>query len=282
MIRAALLALLLAACTAQAPQAVATEAAAQVGDAVQDVAGDVGEAVADAAQDAGSSVTEAIAPVAIAIADAIQPEPAAVEALPPPAPAEDPAVALIVRWEVTSQAHYTRKLSGLICPPPPSGPTGGIGYDFGHQTRAEIRRVWGWHPAVDRLETASGQIGVDKCNAWRKANADIRISWDDARRVFASDSLPKYRRMALRALPGLDRQTPGHIGGLSSTGYRRGWSMEGERMREKRVIRDQCMPQDSADCSAGQVIAMCRLWAGKPGGKGQCNRSHDEARVIRS
>lgn len=281
MIRIALLCLLLCACGAQSPQTVAQQAAAQTGDAVQDVARDMGAAATDVTTDAGKLTTAAVLPVAIAIAEAAQPAPPAVLE-PPPLPPPDPAIDLIIRWEVTSRAHYDRKLSGVYCPPAPSGPTGGIGYDFGHQTSKEIRRVWGWHPDVDRLATASGQIGALKCSTWAKANGDIRIGWDDARRVFADDSLPKYRGMALRALPGLEQQTRGHIGGLSSTGYRRGWSMEGERMREKRVIRDQCVPQNSADCSAGQVIAMCRLWQGKPGGKGQCNRSNDEARVIRS
>lgn len=269
-------------CDCGPPLPAPERAAARVGDAVDDAARTAGVAAAGVARDAALEVTEASAPAAIALADALQPEPPAPAAPPPAAPNEDPAIALMVRWEVTGQANYERKLQGLVCPPPPSGPTGGIGYDFGHQTRAEIRRVWGWHPDADRLASASGQIGALKCNAWRRANADIRIPWDDAIRVFAGDSLPRYRGMALRALPGLDRQTAGHIGGLSSTGYRRGWNMEGERMREKRVIRDQCVPQDSADCSAAQVIAMCRLWEGKPGGKGQCNRGADEARVIRS
>lgn len=277
--RAALLALLLAGCGRPAVQDVAAGAVT----AVEHAAGDVGAAMRDAAGDTGQLAVVNAAPASVALREAVQaiaPEP------PPPVPAvdptPDPALTLIPRWEVTSRAHYERRLSGLVCPPRQSGPTGGIGYDFGHQTRAEIRRVWGWHPASARLATASGQLGAEKCGAWRRANADIRISWDEAMRVFASDSLPKYKRMAMRALPGLDRQSAGHIGGLTSTGYRRGWSMEGERMREKRVIRDQCVPQDSADCSAGQVIAMCRIWAHAPDAKGQCNRSYDEARVIRS
>ena len=278
----ALVLVLLCACMPTPAPAVVADAGAMVADAVQDVATPLGKEANDIANDAGDAIVREAAPVAVAIADVIQPEPAVVEALPPAPELPDPAIALITRWEVTSQAHYNRKLSGVYCPPPPSGPTGGIGYDFGHQTKAEIRRVWGWHPAVDRLVQASGQRGDLKCNAWAKANRDIRISWDEAQRVFASDSLPRYRGMAMRALPGLDRQTPGHIGGLTSLGYRRGWAMEGERMREKRVIRADCVPNNNADCSAAQVVAMCRIWQGKPGGKGQCNRSHDEARVIRS
>lgn len=281
MIRAALLALLLLAGCARAPVAAVADEAA---DAVQDAAAEVGEAAQDTAQDAGDAVAQDAAPVAIALREAVQA--VVVEPLPPPPPpveaAPDPAVALIVRWEVSGRANYERRLSGPICPGGASGPTIGIGYDLGHQTAAEIRRVWHWHPAVDRLASGSRQTGPERCNAWRAAHRDIRIGWDDALRVFTSDSLPKYRGMAMRALPGLDRQTPGHVGGLSSTGYRRGWSMEGERAREKRVIKTDCVPADNADCSAGQVIAMCRIWAGKPGGKGQCNRSHDEARVIRT
>jgi hypothetical protein len=289
-IRAALLAVLLAGCTPAPVQDMADGAVT----AVEHAAADVGAAVQDAAGDAGNLTTANTTPATVAVREAVQamvpepappPPPVAVVATPatPAAPAPvDPAIDLITRWEVSGRPNFERRLSGPICPGGASGPTIGIGYDLGHQTAAEIRRVWHWHPAVDRLATGSKQTGASRCKAWRAAHRDIRITWDDAIRVFTADSLPKYRGMALRALPGLAQQTPGHIGGLTSTGYRRGWSMEGERMREKRVIRSDCVPQGSADCSAGQVIAMCRLWAGTPNGKGQCNRSHDEARVIRS
>lgn len=275
MIRAGLLALLLVGCTPQTPQQVA----GQVGDAVKDTAADVGDVVSDAAGDAGVSMIQATAPVTLAIADAVQPTIAG-EPLPP-LPV-DPAIDLITRWEVSGQANYNKKLTGVICPGGASGPTAGIGYDFGHQTQTEIRRVWGWHPEVERLATASGKVGAAKCVAWRNDNRDIRVTWDEARRVFAGDSLPKYRRLAERALPGLKNQSPGHNSGLTSIGYRRGWSMEGERNREKRVIRADCVPASNSECSAAQVVAMCRIWAGTPNGKGQCNRSNDEARVIRS
>lgn len=282
MIRVLLLVMLLAGCEQRAVQAVADGAAT----AVEHAAADVGQAMEEAAGDAGTLAAANTAPVTVALREAVQaitPDPAPPPPPEPPADVPpDPAIALITRWEVSGRANYERRLSGPVCPGGASGPTIGIGYDLGHQTAAEIRRVWHWHPAVERLATGSRQTGASRCNEWRNAHRDIRITWDDAIRVFTVDSLPKYRRMALRALPGLDRQAAGHIGGLTSTGYRRGWSMEGERMREKRVIRDQCMPQDSADCSAGQVVAMCRLWAGTPNAKGQCNRSHDEARVIRT
>lgn len=264
-----LLIMILAAC---APQT------AQIGDAVKDAGADIGSIVSDAAGDAGRSVIETTAPIAIAIADAVQPTIAS-EPLPP-LPI-DPAIELITRWEVVSHPYYIKRLQRPICPPPPSGPTGGIGYDFGHQTKTEIRRVWGWHPDADALVQASGQIGVSACNAWRNANPTVRITLADAKRVFASDSLPKYRLMAEKALPGLVHQSPGHNSGLTSYGYRRGWSMEGERMREKRVIRADCVPASNSECSAGQVIASCRIWVNRSDYKGQCNRSHDEARVIR-
>lgn len=235
-----------------------------------------------------ASVGNAASTFALAMTDVA--ESITSDVLPPPPRADkeasqDPAVDLMIRWEVTSQAHYMKSLQGLICPggkDSRSGPTGGIGYDFGQQTEAEIRRVWGWHPDVDRLATASGQNGHDKCTAWRNAHRDIRITFDQAKRVFLDDSLPKYRRMAIRALPGLERQTKGYIGGLTSTGYRRGWAMEGPRMIEKRVIKAKCVPHDDAPCGATQVLSMCRLWRGTSEGNGQCARGEDEARVIQS
>lgn len=274
---AALALLLLAGCT---------DTAGQVGDAVGDAGKDAGAIVADASKDAGRAITETATPIGIAIADAV----ATIQPQPPPAVMDhgldraeaDPAVELITRWEVVSHAYYIKRLQHLICPPPPSGPTGGIGYDFGQQTRSEIRRVWGWHHDVEALVDASGQIGGGPCNAWRKAHPDVRITLEQAKRVFVNDSLPKYRRMAERALPGLDHQSAGHNSGLTSLGYRRGWSMEGERNSEKRVLRADCVPSSNPECSAQQVVGMCRIWVGKAGGAGQCNRSKDEARVIRS
>lgn len=202
--------------------------------------------------------------------------------------AKDPGAIVITKYEIVSEAYYEKALKAIYCPggKTVSGPTGGIGYDFAHQTPREIRQVWGWHPQIEAMVAASGQTGPAKCKAWRAKYGRVLIDLQDAKRIFATDSLPKYRKMAERALPGLADKTKGHNGGVTSTGYRRGWAMTGPRNRHKVVIKRTCMPIEdqraSAECSAAQTIEMCVIWEGTDTYKGQCRRSHDEARVIRS
>ena len=207
--------------------------------------------------------------------EAVTPEP-----LPPVAPAIDPAVvALVVRWEVGSPKQYTAKYQGVICPGGASGPTIGIGDDLGHQTQAEIRRRWGWHPEIDRMVTGSGQTGPAACNAWKKAHADIRVPYDDAIRVFTLHAWPKYQAMASRAYrKGWDGLTPFHQGSLTSNGYNRGFSFLGSKRTELVVIRDNCVPRSAAQCTADQLRASCRVWDSQPTiRKGLCARRHAEA-----
>lgn len=204
--------------------------------------------------------------------------------LPPPAPAGrrelDPAVvALVVRWEVGSPAQYVRKYQGVICPGGASGPTIGIGDDLGHQTAAEIRRRWGWHPDVERMVTASGVTGPAACNAWRRQHLDIRVSYEDALHIFQTYAWPKYQAMAARAYrkgwPGL---TLPHQAALTSNGYNRGFSFLGSRRTELVAIRDTCVPGSLAPCTATQLRASCRVWDDQPTiRKGLCARRHAEA-----
>ena len=227
-------------------------------------------------------VAEAAAPVATAVTlgireavEAIVPEP-----LPPVAVAIDPAVvALVVRWEVGSPKQYTAKYQGVICPGGASGPTIGIGDDLGHQTPAEIRRRWGWHPQADRLVTGSGKTGPEACNAWRNAHRDIRVSYDDALRIFQTYAWPKYQAMASRAYrKGWSSLTPFHQGSLTSNGYNRGFSFLGSKRAELVVIRDNCVPRSEAPCTASQLRASCRVWDSQPTiRKGLCARRHAEA-----
>ena len=239
------------------------------------------EAVAGTVEQA-EDVREAAAPQATAVAlalretlEAFTPEP-----LPPVAVAIDPAVvALVVRWEVGSPAQYTAKYQGVICPGGASGPTIGIGDDLGHQTAAEIRRRWGWHPDVERMVTASGQTGPTACNAWRAGHRDIRVAYDDALRVFATFAWPKYSAMASRAYRnGWAGLSPFHQGSLTSNGYNRGFSFLGSKRTELVVIRDRCVPQGMAPCTADQLRASCRVWDSQPAiRKGLCARRHAEA-----
>lgn len=246
--------------------------------AVDEAVAQASEAVAEQAEEVQSTGAATTTPLVLAMREAV--DSITTEPLPEPVTSIDPAVvALVVRWEVGSPAQYVRKYQGVICPGGASGPTVGIGDDLGHQTPQEIHRRWSWHPDVDRMVTASGQVGPEKCNAWRAAHRDIRVGYDDAIRVFTRYSWPTYQAMAERAYRnGWAALTSNHQGSLTSNGYNRGFSFLGSRRTEMRHVRDTCVPGNDAPCTAGQLRASCRVWDSQPGiRKGLCARRYAEA-----
>lgn len=250
------------------------EAATAVDDAVTQAS----EAVAEQAEEVQSTGAATTTPFVLAMREAV--DSITTEPLPEPVTSIDPAVvALVVRWEVGSPAQYVRRYQGVICPGGASGPTVGIGDDLGHQTPAEIRRRWGWHPLVDELVTGSGVTGDAACKAWKAQHRDIRVSYDDAIRVFTRYSWPTYQAMAERAYRnGWAELTRNHQGSLTSNGYNRGFSFLGSRRTEMREIRDTCVPVNDAPCTAGQLRASCRVWDSQPKNrKGLCARRYSEA-----
>ena len=261
-----------------------TQTAKNAADSVADVAEEAMRAAEDKSIEAETTVAEAATPIALDLREAV--ESIRTEPLPPPAPngrgeLDRAAVELVVRWEVGNPAQFDRKYQGVICPGGASGPTIGIGYDLGTQTQREIRAAWGWHPAVDRLVTASGQVGPGKCAAWRAEHRDIRVTYADAFRVFQEREWPRYMAMAARAYRnGWENLSPAHQYGLGSNGYNRGFSFLGAKRRELVVIRDTCVPQGLAPCTADQLRASCRVWEGTPIYNGICARRHDEARFV--
>lgn len=243
--------------------------------AVPEAAQAVAQAPEEAGEKAGQAASHAqmtVAEVAVPVVVAAQAAAGAIEeAIPtptPPPPAElvDPAaVALIVRWEVTSPSFYARRLQGVICPGGASGPTWGIGYDGGHQTADRITEDWAMRADRDRLSTTSGKVGPAACANARAELRDVAVPFDQASEVFAGAVLPAYTRAARRALPGLETVPPRAAGALVSLGFNRGWSMLGSRAAEKRAIRDTCVPVADVACIAAQLRAMKRLWPTVPG-----------------
>ena len=236
-----LLFLLTACAPAPTPAPVATPVIAAV-ESAQDEAADV---AAPAVETVETAVAEAAVPAIVAVREAVQ------DVLPPPATAEVPVVssaaaALIVRWEVSGPAHYARRLERPIWPQGASGITWGIGYDGGHAT-----------------------------------TRDIVTRYDYASEVFAQVSLPVYQASARRAFgAGFDSLPPDAAGALVSMVYNRGASMAGDRNREKRAIRDTCIPAGDLACIGAQLRGMCRLWVGTVNERGLCDRRADEARLA--
>lgn len=233
----------------------------------------VSSAVSDAVEVAQVTALPAINSASIAVSELLPPPPVISPPLADPA-----AVALVVGWEVGSPAQYARQYQGVICPGGASGPTIGIGYDLGTQSPAQIRASWGWHPDVDALVTASGQVGPQRCKAWAAQRNGIRVAYSDAIRIFEQQDWPTYVRASSRAYRnGWAGLSTYHQGGLTSNGYNRGFGFAGDRRKEMRAIRDDCVPGNSARCTAGQLRASCRIWEGTDIYKGLCARRNSEA-----
>ncbi|MGL3107108.1 hypothetical protein [Bradyrhizobium sp. BR 1432] len=118
---------------------------------------------------------------------------------------------LVIASEVTNQAVYERKYRRVLEPPSDaSGPTGGIGYDFGTQTRADRGRlgrqgfarhaqdaVWGRWPAPRKGRGKFAQVP--------RAG---RHPWDVALDVFCNHDLPRYLAILERYCPGAGALSP--------------------------------------------------------------------------
>ena len=273
-----------------AAEAVSMSAASAVADVVAVAATDAQAAVAAPLEDVQSDAASALVPAVVAMREAIA------EALPPPAPqapvslVSPAAVDLIVGFEIISPAYYVKRLQGVVCPPRLSGPTRGIGWDDGHQTRAAIAAAWPDHPQLPRILPASGQVGAAKCNAYRNANRDIRTPLPMAQQVFEETALPAYHSLTARTFrKGWDTLPPNAQGALVATVYNRGASMLGKASgkgkkdprHEMRVLRDVCVPAGDTQCMAEQFLSMRRLWpANSDGGKGLQRRYTSTAKLA--
>lgn len=274
----ALLVCVLTAC-GQVPVAAAMPAPADApAAAVAEVRSDVADAAAPVVASAKSSTAAAVMPVVVALQEAVQ------EVVPPVASASrasvisPAAVALIVRWEVGSQALYTRRYEAPIWPGGASGVTWGIGYDGGHQTRQQIGLDWSVLKAASRLQAAAGITGAAAQPVVRQLH-DVRVPFGLATDVFGIASLPRYHASARRAFgaAGFDALPVDAQGALVSVVYNRGASMAGPARAEMRAIRDVCLPGADLKCIAGQMRQMCRLWRGTNLEAGLCGRREDEA-----
>jgi GH24 family phage-related lysozyme (muramidase) len=223
------------------------------------------------------SLAQALAPAVVGAREAVLD---VVPASPPPSSRVAPAaVALIVHFEVTSPAHYTRALQAPLWPGGASGVTWGVGYDGGHQPRQAIARDWSAHPAVLRLQATAGVIGTP-AQPLAASMRDVRTPFPLAERVFASATLPAYDALAARTFASGWRALPPNArGALDSLVYNRGAGMRGAARREMRTIRDACVPMADVTCIAAQLRAMKRLW---PDSAGLRDRREGEARLAES
>jgi hypothetical protein len=186
---------------------------------------------------------------------------------------------LIVASEVTGETAYEKRYRGLQWPGEQSGPTGGIGYDFGQQSKAQITADWkGRVPdaMLKALLRCSGVTGAPAKALAQQLSAVVDIPWDVALDVFSSRDVPRYLAILRRACPGVEELPPDCQGALLSITFNRdasGFNSTAPRYAEMGQIRD-CVKAGQLARIPGLIRSMKRLW---PNSKGLRTRREDEA-----
>ncbi len=189
---------------------------------------------------------------------------------------------LILEFEVGGgEVYYNRFLRSPTWPGEASGVTIGVGYDLGYNTQTTIRNDWSAHlegEVIDRLITCAGKKGIQARDALPSVR-DIRVPWLAAFAVFQEVTISKFWQATKRAFPGVGEVHPNCQGGLLSLVFNRGESMQGDRRREMRAIRDLMPAKDYIEI-ASQIRLMKRLWLGTSIERGMSRRRDAEADLV--
>ncbi|MBW7967592.1 peptidoglycan-binding protein [Bradyrhizobium sp. BR 10261] len=189
---------------------------------------------------------------------------------------------LVIAEEVTSEAVYNRRYRGLEYPGGQSGPTGGIGYDFGTQSAARIEADWRGRVSEAELKILKGAAGVrgDRAASYvRRYGHMVDISWEVALEEFCERELPHYLEVLEHYCPGASALGPDCKGVLWSIAYNRdasGFVKGGPRYAEMREIR-ACVARGDLAKIPGLIRSMKRLW---PSTNGVYKRREHEALLF--
>jgi hypothetical protein len=171
---------------------------------------------------------------------------------------------LIVGEEVSSEAVYRRRYTRPEWPGEQSGVTGGIGYDFGQQSRAQIIADWsGKIPdaMVKALAKTAGVTGRPAAALALQLRDIVDIPWEAALEVFSNHDVPRYMAMLCQACPGVEQLAPDCQGVLLSITFNRGASFNkpGVRYAEMRQIK-ACIKSGDLARIPSLIRSMKRLW----------------------
>lgn len=184
------------------------------------------------------------------------------------------AIDLTISEEISSPDFYNSKLMSPIWPGGSSGITGGIGYDFGHNTGAQIAIDWKYKipdHSIQVLKRISGLRGEAAKKALTAQVKSVKIPLDPAMEVFKQRTLPRYVALTVRAFPGVVDLLPDAAGVILDIVYNRGPRLkdsgskeikEGARS-EMRCIAE-AIPKKDYEAIAVACDHMARLWDGVP------------------
>jgi hypothetical protein len=178
------------------------------------------------------------------------------------------------------QQYYKKFLQRPTWPEGASGVTIGIGYDLGYNSVEVFNRDWNKLGDTDqkRLSNCCGLKGEAAKNRLASVR-DIIVAWELAWEVFNEVTIPKFYNFTKEAFPGFDELPADVQGGLVSLVFNRGTSMEGNRRREMRAIRDLVAKKDARGI-AEKVREMKRIWVGTSIARGMNRRRDAEADLI--
>lgn len=195
------------------------------------------------------------------------------------------AFSLILQHESGGHDYYVRFGARPHWPGVSSGVTIGMGFDLGYRSQAELTDYFKehlGHDAVARLAVASGthagqgSAAVKRIKTWLAELADIEVPWTVALQVLRDKEAPHQSSITERTFGPVEGLPDDAFGALVSLVFNRGPSMQGERRREMRAIRDSLAASDFAAVPA-HIRAMKRLWPDVPSLQ---KRREDEAELF--
>jgi Putative peptidoglycan binding domain len=191
------------------------------------------------------------------------------------------AIELILEFEIGGGKQYYEKfLQRPTWPEGASGVTIGIGYDLGYNSVEVFNKDWQKLGDAEqkRLSDCCG-LKEDAAKQRLASVRDIIISWELAWEVFNDVTVPKFYNFTKEAFSGFEELPADVQGGLVSLVFNRGASMEGNRRREMRAIRD-LVPKKDVSGIAEQIREMKRIWEGTSIARGMNRRRDAEADLI--
>jgi len=167
----------------------------------------------------------------------------------------------------------------------PGGESGisiGIGYDLGYATVEQFEGDWKSYLDDAACQALTACIGLKGEAAKAKASSvsKIKVTTDQAKKVFIERSVPKYQALTEKAFPGVEKLPADAQGALVSLVYNRGTSMKGDSRREMRAVRDAVAKVDLKEI-ATQIRSMKRLWEDSSV-SGLVKRREAEAQLVES
>ena len=187
----------------------------------------------------------------------------------------------IINWESGGKNYYEKYLSHFTYPGGASGPTIMIGVDCAYYTETEIKKIFNFLNETE-INLVLGCIGKTGLNAksYIKNLKGIKVSWDNAERVFYDIILPKFYDLTLKVWPKTEVLCPSAQVALTSIIFNRGSSLSGPSRIEMKNIKNLILLKKYKEISE-EIIKMKRLWVGKKL-DGLLKRREEESKLVLS